>query len=144
MLVRRSRLVNRNGSKKTIAQKKRSANKRSNRLETLEERMLLAVGPQLVGIQPNSGDLLVNGDVRNEAPRELSFRFDDAQVIDDATLAGIRISRSGFDGSFEHAAAITDFNTNGAVVVEFGHGCLLNHSAAGSGRRTSSSRWSPG
>lgn len=32
-------------------------------LEQLEQRQLLAVGPQLIGIQPNSSDLLAGGDV---------------------------------------------------------------------------------
>lgn len=71
---------------------------RKHLLETLEERRVMAAGPQLIGIQPNNSDLLVPGDVRQVAPRELVFRFDDTQVIDAATLSGIRVSRSGGDG----------------------------------------------
>ncbi len=69
-------------------------------MEPLEERMLLALGPQLIGIQPNAGALLMDGDVRPVAPRELTFRFDESQVIDPSTLDGIRITRSGLDGVF--------------------------------------------
>ncbi|MEM9585927.1 MAG: peptidase, partial [Planctomycetota bacterium] len=66
-------------------------------METLESRQLLA-GPQLIGIQPNQGELIVDGTVRNEAPRVLTFRFDQEQDIDPATYDGIRISRAGEDG----------------------------------------------
>ena len=88
-------------------------------LETLESRQLMAVGPQLLGIQPNSGDLLDNGEVLHVSPRELTLRFDDAAGLDAATLGGIRIIRSGDDGVFERASMATDFNTNGATLVEF-------------------------
>lgn len=87
-------------------------------LETLEQRQLMAVGPQLIGIQPNNSDLLVDGSVRSVAPRELTFRFDDAQVIDPATLSGIRITRAGNDGSFGQFSASTDFGSSGAVNVQ--------------------------
>ena len=71
-------------------------------VETLEERRLLAVGPQLAGIQPNEGALLslTSTSVRNVAPSDLTFRFDDNQVIDSTTLSGIRITRTGLDGIF--------------------------------------------
>ena len=88
-------------------------------LETLEHRQLLAVGPQLIGVQPNNSDLLNNGSVRTVAPNELTFRFDDAQVIDPATLSGIRITRAGSDGSFGQFSASTDFGSSGAVNVQF-------------------------
>ncbi|MCC6510379.1 MAG: pre-peptidase C-terminal domain-containing protein, partial [Pirellulaceae bacterium] len=87
-------------------------------LETLEHRQLLAVGPQLIGVQPNNSDLLVDGAVRSVGPRELTFRFDDAQVIDPATLSGIRITRAGNDGSFGQFSASTDFGSSGAVNVQ--------------------------
>jgi hypothetical protein len=86
-------------------------------LEQLEQRQLLAVGPQLIGIQPNNSDLLITGSVRNEAPRELVFRFDDAQSIDPATLSGIRITSAGGDGSFSLATAETDFGSNGRASI---------------------------
>ena len=62
--------------------------RRTMKIESLEERRLLAVGPQLIGIQPNDGELLPfdSTDTRNVAPRELTFRFDRNQVIDVDTL----------------------------------------------------------
>ena len=62
--------------------------------------MLLAVGPQLIGINPNDGDLLEEGDVRNIAPLELTFRFDNDQTIDPNSLGGIVVTRSGGDSNF--------------------------------------------
>ncbi len=73
--------------------------KRRHLLETLEPRQLLA-GPQLIGVQPNEGDLIDDGAVRSIAPRSLTFRFDEAQQIDPATFAGIQITRAGSDGAF--------------------------------------------
>ena len=62
------------------------------------------VGPQLAGIQPTDGDLLpLDGSgVRNIAPRDLTFRFDENQQIDPNTLNGVRIVRSGLDGDFSN------------------------------------------
>ncbi len=91
--------------------------------EQLEERQLLAVdGPRLISINPNNGSIFnvdtdpgVNPGVDNiltVAPRDLTIRF--STDIKRASLDGIRITRSGFDGNFR-----TDFNTNGAVQVEF-------------------------
>ncbi len=79
--------------------------------------------PQLISISPNDGDIF-NFDndpdanpgldnVLDVAPRDLTLRFDGNSEIDEATLDGIRITQSGFDGSFRD-----DFNTNGAVEVE--------------------------
>jgi hypothetical protein len=73
---------------------------RSLRFEAMEPRELLAVGPQLIGINPNLGEILQHGEVRHLAPQELTFRFDESQVINAATLGGIQIVRSGFDGAF--------------------------------------------
>ena len=72
--------------------------KRGLKLEKLEDRVLLAVGPQLIGINPNDGDLLEDGDIRSIAPLDLTFRFDDGQVIDLNSLDGIQITRGGADG----------------------------------------------
>ncbi len=79
---------------------------RTLRPESLEERMLLAVGPQLISIQPNSGDVLSNGVVRSIAPQQLTFVFDESQRIDADSLEGIRITRAGFDNTFD---GVTDF-----------------------------------
>ncbi|EMI54063.1 peptidase domain protein [Rhodopirellula sallentina SM41] len=68
-------------------------------LETLEARQLLA-GPELIGIQPNEGELIDNGSVRQVAPRVLTFRFDEDQQIDANTLDAIQLVRSGRDGVF--------------------------------------------
>ncbi len=71
------------------------------------------------GIQPTDGELLpLDGSgVRDVAPRELTFRFDENQQIDTTTLAGIRILRSGFDGDFN--SQTSDLNTNGNAVIQF-------------------------
>ena len=58
---------------------------RSSNIEQFEPRMMLAVSPQLVAILPNNGDQLIEGQVRNEAPRELVIRFDEGQRIDEAS-----------------------------------------------------------
>ncbi len=78
--------------------KNRSPRRRS-LIQQLESRQLLA-GPQLIGVQPNEGEIIIEGDVRNLAPQVLTFRFDENQVIDPATLSGIQIVRSGIDDVF--------------------------------------------
>ncbi len=79
------------------AQPRRSRSlRRQNLLETLEPRHLMA-GPQLIGIQPNEGELIVDGTVLNIAPRQITVRFDENQQLDPATLAGIQITRGGPD-----------------------------------------------
>jgi hypothetical protein len=88
-------------------------------LEALEPRQLMAVGPQLIGIQQNTSELLKSGDVLTQAPRELVFRFDDAQLIDASTVSGIRISRAGGDGSFDLASTTSDFGSTGRVNIQF-------------------------
>ena len=78
--------------------------KRELRLESLEERRLL-IGPQLSGVQANEGNVLFSADnavevdtLLNVAPRELTFQFDDGQVINASTVASaIEITRSGLD-----------------------------------------------
>ena len=58
----------------------------------------MAVSPRLISIIPNEGELLVDGQTRDVAPRELTFRFSEGQIIDPASLGGVQIVRSGFDG----------------------------------------------
>jgi hypothetical protein len=71
--------------------------------ELLEDRTLLAIGPSLVAITANTGEFIHDGDpTLHEAPRELVFQFSPGQVIDPATLGGIQITRSGFDGVFDN------------------------------------------
>ncbi|HBE67622.1 MAG TPA: hypothetical protein DDW52_05675, partial [Planctomycetaceae bacterium] len=108
-------------SRKLLARKRLQKRRAARRilLETLEARQLLAVGPQLLSIQPNTGDLLESGDILNQSPRELVFRFDDGAGIDPESLDGISVVRSGDDGVFERASRATDFGTGGATLVEF-------------------------
>jgi hypothetical protein len=104
--------------KRRVANQKLGAG-RALRLESLEDRRLLAIGPQLIGVQPNQGDLLTEGTIRNVAPEELTFRFNEGQAIDEATLGSILVTRAGGDGQFTAATARTDFNTGGQVVMQF-------------------------
>ncbi|MEQ1828096.1 MAG: hypothetical protein ABL921_19200, partial [Pirellula sp.] len=119
------RLRNKNTSSFTPASQKSKANDkgrgllRRHLLESLEERRLMAAGPQLIGVQPNNSDLIVNGVVRNVSPRELTFRFDDSQIIDAASVGGIRVTRAGSDGSFTLPSVSSDFGTLGRVDLQF-------------------------
>ncbi|MDA1229485.1 MAG: DVUA0089 family protein, partial [Planctomycetota bacterium] len=78
--------------------KRRSNSKRAaNSSENLEARTLLTA-PTLVAIRPNVGDILLEGNTRNVAPRELTLQFNPGQVIDVATVTtGIEIWRGGSD-----------------------------------------------
>lgn len=120
----------RHASKLTRAQRRdlnkknrllRQTKKRSMMHEPLEKRELLAanVVPQLVGIQPNSGELLQENDVRGISPRSFTFNFaevtDAGDLINPATLSdGIVISRAGLDGKLGTAddVLITGPNSN--------------------------------
>ncbi|MCH2122782.1 MAG: tandem-95 repeat protein, partial [Pirellulaceae bacterium] len=96
-------------------------------LENLEVRNLLT-GPQIIGVQPNDGELfrlddpnaLGDHDIRNVAPQDITFHFDEAQRIDlrtvheglqDGITDGIQITRANADGGFGEAATETDFGT---------------------------------
>ncbi len=70
-------------------------------LESLEQRHLLSTNPVLAGITTNDGNILSENAVLNEAPRELTFRFDGNQEIDATTLGAIRVVRSNNDGDFD-------------------------------------------
>lgn len=111
--------IPRQSRKARLAERQRRRRRRDRRLisETLENRQLLA-GPELVGIQPNEGELLVDGSVLSVSPRELTFRFDDDTRLDPSTLGAIRLTRAGDDGIFESASATSDLGT-GDVVLEF-------------------------
>lgn len=76
--------------------RRRGGAKRASRLEQFEPRNLLA-GPELISIIPNAGDVLLDGQIRHSAPRELTIRFNQGQVIDPTTLGGIQIVRGGVD-----------------------------------------------
>ncbi|MCU0709056.1 MAG: matrixin family metalloprotease [Pirellula sp.] len=79
---------------------------------------VVSSGPILIGVQPNNSELIEDGVVRTIAPRELTFRFDDKQIIDSATTAGIRVTRAGGDGSFGLPSRSSDFGTNGRVDIQ--------------------------
>ena len=91
---------------------------RKSLIETLETRQLMAVGPRLIGVQPNNSDLIENGVIRTIAPTELTFRFDQIQVIDPASVSGIRVTRAGGDGSFGLPSVSTDFGSDGRVDIQ--------------------------
>jgi len=91
---------------------------RKSLIETLETRQLMAVGPRLIGVQPNNSDLIENGVIRTIAPTELTFRFDQIQVIDPATVSGIRVTRAGGDGSFGLPSVSTDLGSDGRVDIQ--------------------------
>ena len=78
---------------------KRGRTNRRRIVETLENRQLLA-GPQLIGIQPNEGELIVEGSIRDTSPRTLTLSFNEGQTIDADTLSGIRLVGAGADGTF--------------------------------------------
>lgn len=96
--------------------KAQRTHKRSLLLENLEGRNLLATGPVLLGVQPNEGEVLANGQIRNVAPKHILFRFNEGQVIDSTTLLnGIKLTRAGLDGVFGNANDVVI--TPGAIVV---------------------------
>ena len=72
------------------------------RLESLEGRLLLTSGPQLISIIPNDGNLLLPNDTLHSAPTQFTFRFllGAGEKLDPNTLSGIELTRSGGDGTF--------------------------------------------
>ncbi len=88
--------------RKTRRQAQRSQMLRTSRIEQFEPRNLFAVAPQLIAILPNTGNPLVDGEVRNQGPREFVVRFDEGQRIDQASAqnGGIQFVRTGGDGIF--------------------------------------------
>lgn len=101
------------------SQARRKSQARRMLLESLESRQLMAFGPQLLGVQTNTGTLLEDGQTRNVAPRELVLRFDDQVALDSQTLSGIQLVRSGGDNLFERASVASDLGTNNQVVLQF-------------------------
>src|SRR5689334_10796141 len=91
-----------------IAELKKRVERRRLRLELLEDRRLMTVGPSLVSVLPNTGPLLstsVNPSATlaftsafNESPRDISFRFAQGTDIDPTSLAsGFRVTSGGPD-----------------------------------------------
>ncbi len=69
--------------------------------------------PRLLSISPNSGQIFnpnvgntASANILNVSPRELVFRFSGSQQLDPASLAGIRITRSGGDNDFANGNEI--------------------------------------
>ena len=96
----KKRSVARTARRRRAAAKQSLATRLFPKSERLEDRMLLAVGPQLVGVSPSSGGLLLSGQKLDVAPHELTVRFDENQIIDPNTLDGIVVTRAGGDGTF--------------------------------------------
>ncbi|MGH7136893.1 MAG: hypothetical protein ACREHD_14230, partial [Pirellulales bacterium] len=87
-------------------------------LELFEPRHLLTSGPQLISIIPDNGGLLLPGETLNVAPQQLTFRFDQNQKIDSATLGGIELVRSGGDGVFGNSNDVTIFPGSLSVATQ--------------------------
>lgn len=127
MAIGKSRRDSLHGKGKQATQNRKQDQSRDSKrqlfLESLEDRRLLTVGPQLIGIQPNDGELLpFNAEdtyIRETAPRDLTFRFDENQVFNPNNLEGIQITRANLDGDFSAASVTSDFNTGGLVEVQF-------------------------
>lgn len=70
------------------------------RAEDLEIRSLLAA-PTLVAVRPNVGEFLVENEIRDTSPNELTLQFNPGQVIDVASIDGnVMVDRAGHDGTF--------------------------------------------
>ncbi|NLX97861.1 MAG: matrixin family metalloprotease, partial [Rhodopirellula sp.] len=102
-------------------QQDRHLKNRGLQMEQFEDRVLLAIAPNLLEVVPRVGENLLDRNdtgIRYEAPRELTFVFNDEQIIDSNTLAGIRIIRSGGDGQFEiENGAANLANTKADVLI---------------------------
>ena len=127
MAIRRSRslLSRKRKNRQELLSSLHRKPRRDMHIERLEDRQLMA-GAQLIGIQPNDGALLQTGDIRNVAPADLTFRFDQNQIIDPASLGsstasgGIQITRANLDGVFAPATVSSDFGTGpNGVSIEF-------------------------
>ncbi|MFL2869797.1 MAG: hypothetical protein ACJZ8O_03525, partial [Pirellulaceae bacterium] len=89
-------------------------------LESLEDRRLLAVSPELVSVVTNAGDHLhPTGQRLDYSPAELVFNFNAGASLDPSTLGGISIVSSGSDGIFATANVQSDLGTSGEVLVHF-------------------------
>lgn len=121
MSLRRSRQP---ASEKYKQYRRQRQRKRRLKLESLEERRLLA-GPELVGISADGGQPLANGQILNSAPRELTLDFVDDLPISPATLGAIQVTRSfndvfgDADDSSVSPGAVTIGGSDTSVVVRF-------------------------
>ena len=54
-----------------------------------------------MAVRPNVGEFLVENEVRETAPNELTLQFNPGQVIDGSTVDGnVTVTRAGHDGTF--------------------------------------------
>ena len=121
MTLRRSSKSCSSAKHKRTSQSERRQRKllRQLRIEGLEDRRMMALGPQLIGILPDDGSLLDPNETLNVAPLDLTFNFDEATQLDFSTVGGIRLWQSGYDGKFTPASVSSDFNTNNTVEITF-------------------------
>jgi hypothetical protein len=91
--------------------------------EQLEQRQLLATGPELFAVRPNDGDLFLRNElnVLPVAPRELNLLFKGgADLADiDVNTTSLRITRAGGNERFDVASIRSDLGTSGQAVVDF-------------------------
>ena len=91
--------------------------------EQLEQRQLLATGPELFAVRPNDGDLFLRNElnVLPVAPRELNLLFKGGADLADIDLSttAIRITRAGGNERFDVASIRSDLGTGGLAVVDF-------------------------
>ena len=91
-----------------VVKRRQQQKKAASSPESLEIRSLLTA-PTLVAVRPNVGDILLEGDTRHVAPRELTLQFNPGQVIDATTLAtGIEIWRGGPDKIINNVNGVGD------------------------------------
>jgi hypothetical protein len=95
------------------------ARRMNKQAELLEARTLLT-SPQFVSVGPNAETFLQDGDVQNDIPQEFVFQFTPGQTLDAATLDAVSIYAAGADNQFRGASALTDFGTNGTVLLRVG------------------------
>jgi parallel beta-helix repeat protein len=80
-----------------VVKRRQNQKQASQASENLETRSLLTA-PTLVAIRPNVGDILLENEIRNVAPRELTLQFNPGQVIDTVGLStAIQVTRGGAD-----------------------------------------------
>src|SRR5947208_594149 len=77
-------------------------------LEELEDRRLMTTGPSLVAVIPTSGVFLNSNDTLHVAPRDITFRFAQGNVIDGNSLANGFVVMSG---GADHILGDTDDQT---------------------------------
>ena len=80
-----------------VVKRRQNQKQASQASENLETRSLLTA-PTLVAIRPNVGDILIEGETRNVAPRELTLQFNPGQLISSTNLgSAIQVTRGGTD-----------------------------------------------